>query len=279
MAQGEHFDLLILDLVMNGQRSVEAVRRIREKEDGTPLIFLTANREYAVESYEMNALDYMIKPLKKERLVKRLDQLFKRKNPRFSVRTQGDYSYYGYDELVYFEAREHRVYGRRKDGREFKCSQNLGRIEEQLREDPRFYRCHRGYIVNLDYVEQIREVMLLKGDLRVPYRLRNKRKIKEDYQRYVTENICFLKEGKGSGKEWVSKMGTFVGTLLCILILPVVVINCTLLFKSHINRERVPNIAGTFPMVVLTDSMYPEFQAGDLIFCHTKSASDVRPGM
>ena len=45
MAQGEHFDLLILDLVMNGQRSVEAVRRIREKEDGTPLIFLTANRE------------------------------------------------------------------------------------------------------------------------------------------------------------------------------------------------------------------------------------------
>ena len=79
-------------------------------------------------------------------------------------------------------------------------------------------------------------------------------------------------------KEWVSKMGTFVGTFLCILILPVVVINCTLLFKSHINRERVPNIAGTFPMVVLTDSMYPEFQAGDLIFCHTKSASDVRPG-
>ena len=55
MAQGEHFDLLILDLVMNGQRSVEAVRRIRAKEDGTPLIFLTANREYAVESYEMNA--------------------------------------------------------------------------------------------------------------------------------------------------------------------------------------------------------------------------------
>ncbi len=83
MAQGEHFDLLILDLVMNGQRSVEAVRRIRAKEDGTPLIFLTANREYAVESYEMNALDYMIKPLKKERLVKRLDQLFKRKIPDF----------------------------------------------------------------------------------------------------------------------------------------------------------------------------------------------------
>ena len=57
--------------------------------------------------------------------MKRLDQLFKRKNPRFSVRTQGDYSYYGYDELVYFEAREHRVYGRRKDGREFKCSKIL----------------------------------------------------------------------------------------------------------------------------------------------------------
>ena len=55
----------------------------------------------------------------------------------------------------------------------------LAGSKEQLREDPRFYRCHRGYIVNLDYVEQIREVMLLKGDLRVPYRLRNKRKIKE----------------------------------------------------------------------------------------------------
>ena len=41
-------DMVQGDLVMNGQRSVEAVRRIREKEDGTPLIFLTANREYAV---------------------------------------------------------------------------------------------------------------------------------------------------------------------------------------------------------------------------------------
>ena len=139
--------------------------------------------------------------------MKRLDQLFKRKNPRFSVRTQGDYSYYGYDELVYFEAREHRVYGRRKDGREFKCSQNLGRIEEQLREDPRFYRCHRGYIVNLDYVEQIREVMLLKGDLRVPNRLRTNEN-KGRLPAVCNRNICFKEEGQW--KRWLAD-GTFVG--------------------------------------------------------------------
>ena len=114
---------------------------------------------------------------------------------------------------MYFEAREHRVYGRRKDGREFKCSQNLGRIEEQLREDPRFYRCHRGYIVNLDYVEQIREVMLLKGDLRVPYRLRNKRKIKGRLPAVCNRKYLFFKRREmGSGKRnGLSKMGTFSG--------------------------------------------------------------------
>ena len=72
---------------------------------------------------------------------------------------------------------------------------NISNFLKKAEDDPQM-------AARLDIARQhyIREVMLLKGDLRVPYRLRNKRKIKEDYQRYVTENICFLKEGKGSGK-------------------------------------------------------------------------------
>ena len=74
------------------------------------------------------------------------------------------------------------------------------------------------------------------------------------------------------------KFWTVVGTILCIILIPVLIINCTLIIKSYTNSDKVPDIGGIFPMIVLTDSMYPEIQSGDLIICHTEDAKDVKEG-
>lgn len=75
-----------------------------------------------------------------------------------------------------------------------------------------------------------------------------------------------------------SKLLTVIGTILCILLLPILVINLTLIAKSYIHKDQVPSVGGIFPMIVLTDSMYPEIESGDLIICRTADPEDIRLG-
>ncbi len=71
---------------------------------------------------------------------------------------------------------------------------------------------------------------------------------------------------------------TVIGVILCIILVPILIINCTLLIKGYTNTDEVPSIGGIFPLIVLTDSMYPEFAGGDLIICRTAEAESIQVG-
>lgn len=74
------------------------------------------------------------------------------------------------------------------------------------------------------------------------------------------------------------KIWMIAGMILCLLMIPIVFINCTLIFRGYTNSEKVPGIGGIVPMIVLTDSMYPSIQSGDLILCHREDAEKVQVG-
>ena len=74
------------------------------------------------------------------------------------------------------------------------------------------------------------------------------------------------------------KILTGIGIVLCVILIPILVINCTLIIKSYTNKDQVPSISGIFPMIILTDSMYPEFESGDLIICNTAEPQDIKTG-
>lgn len=74
------------------------------------------------------------------------------------------------------------------------------------------------------------------------------------------------------------KILNIVGTILCVILIPILAINVTLIAKSYMNTEEVPSIGGILPLIVLTDSMYPEIHSGDLIICHTEDAENVKEG-
>ena len=75
----------------------------------------------------------------------------------------------------------------------------------------------------------------------------------------------------------IHKLLTVIGTILCIILIPILVINCILIVKSFTSEE-VPDVAGTLPLIVLTDSMYPVIESGDLIICHTAEPEDIKVG-
>ena len=72
------------------------------------------------------------------------------------------------------------------------------------------------------------------------------------------------------------KIMTVIGIVLCVILVPVLVINLTLIAKSYINKDEVPSVGGMLPLIVLTDSMYPEIKSGDLIICQTADAEDIK---
>lgn len=69
---------------------------------------------------------------------------------------------------------------------------------------------------------------------------------------------------------------TIAGTLMCIILIPILLINITLIAKSFINKDEVPSIGGIFPLIVLTDSMHPEIESGDLIICNTAKPEEIK---
>jgi signal peptidase len=79
-------------------------------------------------------------------------------------------------------------------------------------------------------------------------------------------------------QEKSNKFLTILGTVLCIILVPILIINCTLIAKSFLNKDDVPSIGGYMPLIVLTDSMYPTIESGDLIICHVEDAEDIEVG-
>lgn len=74
------------------------------------------------------------------------------------------------------------------------------------------------------------------------------------------------------------KLATILGTLICVILLPILIINITLIVRSIANQDEVPSVGGVFPLIVLSDSMYPDIQSGDLIICHKEKPENVHEG-
>ena len=74
------------------------------------------------------------------------------------------------------------------------------------------------------------------------------------------------------------KFLTVVGWVLCVILIPILIFNCTLLVKSFVKKDEVPDIGGTLPLIVLTDSMHPRIKSGDLIICKIIDPADVEEG-
>lgn len=75
-----------------------------------------------------------------------------------------------------------------------------------------------------------------------------------------------------------NRVMTIIGIVLCVILVPILIINLTLLIKSYTNKDEVPTIGGFSPMIVLTDSMLPEIASGDLIFVKQIDPEDVKVG-
>ncbi len=68
---------------------------------------------------------------------------------------------------------------------------------------------------------------------------------------------------------------TIVGIALCVFLIPILIVNCTLIIKSMLNKKEVPTFGTLLPLIILTDSMENEFPGGSLIICSVSEPHEV----
>lgn len=163
------FQLLLLDIEMEGISGMELAKKLRAAGDNLPIIFITGFADYMSEGYDVEALHYLCKPLDCEKFVKVLDRYADRKiavNNEIILDTVRGSIHISVSEIMYAEAfgRTSRLYMR--GGEKIDCNVGIGALLEELTAEP-FIHCHRSYAVNLKYVRTVgrTEVTLDDGNI------------------------------------------------------------------------------------------------------------------
>ena len=157
-------DIVFLDIQMPGTNGLKFANKILSAKK-IHIIFVTAYTEYAVFSYELNAVDYLLKPINNARLAKALEKVNNsvlRQKPQKVVKDflliyENDVlKPIKYDEISYCRADDKHVEIFTKN-QKFYYDSTIGKLEEML-DESHFFRCHRSFIINLKHIALIEPV-------------------------------------------------------------------------------------------------------------------------
>ncbi len=168
--EGYPFDVIILDINMDGMNGIELARKIRQTDKKVPIAFLTAMADYVFDGYEVQAIRYLMKPIQQEQLFRLLELTYKelsREIPFLLVASSGDKIKVDYEDIYYVEAAGHYIYIYLMKN----CYQMKGSINSIGKSlcSGSFVFTHRSYIVNLKHVVRIcREECILSDGRRIP---------------------------------------------------------------------------------------------------------------
>ncbi len=162
------WDLVFLDVYMEGLDGVETARQLREREPGCSLILATTSMDHGLESFELEALDYLVKPFAQQDVDAAMDWFLRKRSSdlqMLSVAPEGGAGDVRLADILYVEMQRHTAAVHTLDG-VYDLRKTMEILEQELA-DRRFYRCHRSYLVNLDWVRQMlrRDFEMENGDL------------------------------------------------------------------------------------------------------------------
>ncbi len=87
-----------------------------------------------------------------------------------------------------------------------------------------------------------------------------------------------MKEKEKKKQSGFDRVLTVIGIVLCVILVPILIVNCTMIVKSYTKKDEVPSFLSISPMIVLTDSMYPGIKSGDLIVVSKVDAETLAAG-
>lgn len=165
--EDKQYHILLLDIEMPGINGVELAERIRKYDKGIQIVFVTGYMDYIAKGYDVDALNYLLKPVREEKLYEVLDKAVERietVEQSIYVETSGGMVKIDLHNIIYAEVDRNYVTVHTLDEK-YRFKQTLKGLEEEV--DERFFRAHRSYLVNLKHIKKIKrtDIELTTGDI------------------------------------------------------------------------------------------------------------------
>ena len=192
------FDLIFLDIYMGLEDGIAVAKRIRVLDKTCVIIFATNSRAHAIRGYGVRALQYLLKPIGAAELNAALDLAVEELSSRSAksvqlVNRQGNYRI-ALDDLAYAESRARLLTVHTRSQGDIRYYDRLDNLEA-LCDDERFLRCHKSFLVNLDYVDAIvNDKALMRDGQEIPISM-SVSKAKEAFASHIAGGRRPLKEG------------------------------------------------------------------------------------
>ena len=148
--------LVLLDIMMPLLNGMDAARELREHNLISKIVFLTTSPEFAIESYDVDASGYLLKPVDREKLYKLLDKCLSAvSKPADSIAVHTTFGYQNVlmHHIEFIEAQNKKVMLALYDGQRLEVIGRLSDYEKLLTVEKGFFKCHRSYIVYMPAVE------------------------------------------------------------------------------------------------------------------------------
>lgn len=184
-----NYDIILMDIEMQFMDGMTTAEEIRKSDSEVVIIFITNMPQYAMKGYEVEALDYVLKPInyfafsqKIERAIKRMTH---RQKKYIQISYKGKMKKLDVNEIWYVEVQDHDLFFHTSEG-EFSQRGTMKEIEETLNEEA-FFRCNKGYLINLDYVNGVEGSDVLVGEDKVQVSRSRKKEFLDALNNHMNE--------------------------------------------------------------------------------------------
>lgn len=185
-------DILLLDIQMEPINGMDTARRIRESDNKVEIIFITSLIEYALEGYEVRAYRYLIKPIKYDDLKSNIINCIKEidiKNKYIIIKEQGNRIKLDINIITYIEVQKDEITIYTLD-QIYKIKDTMNNIEKEIN-CSKFFRCHKSYLVNLEYVKSIKQyIAILENEEELPISRYRFKDTKDKFFDLIEDKLC-----------------------------------------------------------------------------------------
>ena len=148
-------DILFLDIQMKGMDGIETARKLRASKFRGFLIFITVLKEMVFHSFEVQAYDYLVKPVEEKQFEKTMERLYTSMQNASEDSLLVQKGYEGRiireEEIVFCEIIDRKIYLNLTSGEVVDYYERIENLETKL--GSHFFRCHRSYLINLKHLK------------------------------------------------------------------------------------------------------------------------------
>ena len=184
-----HMDIIFLDIIMPLQSGIDTAKELRQSDKAVKIIFLTSSPEFALDSYEVKAQDYLLKPVTYEKVKETLTECshtFEEEPKNIVLKTAFGYQKLYFHDMEYAEAQNKRVVFYLRTGKTVESAESLHSLEDRLCLNDGFFKCHRSYLVYLPNVDHFNMTEIItKSGRSIPIARGYGKAFKEAYFAFV----------------------------------------------------------------------------------------------